>query len=354
MPVVSGFCSLTGSTRACFSNCYFHFVSFRLFPWLQTFFWPRWWFLNNNFEKINLNLIWVHFKHLTFASNWFEREKKSINGERELPDGNRGCNFPLEYTWEDCDDCDDWLPLDESRFRFLGDDLLFSFSSSIDILAIGLSILVLEFVLPIPRFWLVDFGLSNFFDLFLGANRAGEFVFFGDSFAACLFEFDFLPFEISESGAISATGLLVVALLLASFPLAAANRSAISASFSRSLSSDEACVDVIFSSDFLSADLDFLFCFWLSFVPRNNSYYTAKWFRSVYTLNNSLFHLSTWSSHTCFECCNLKVFIFNILFIIRIRIFIIWIIVIKRKLFPWLEFGWISFRLSFVSLEIIC
>ena len=52
--VVSGFCSLTGSTGACFSNCCFHFDSFRLFPWFQPFFWLRRWFLNNNFSQTTI------------------------------------------------------------------------------------------------------------------------------------------------------------------------------------------------------------------------------------------------------------------------------------------------------------
>ena len=74
--------------------------------------------------------------------------------------------------------------------------------------------------------------------------------------------------------------------------------------------------------------------------------------RKIFTLNNSLFDLSTRSRCTSFKCCYFKVFVFHILFVIRIRIFVvILIIVTKSKFFLWLEFRWISLWPSFISLK---
>ena len=249
---MSGFRPLASSTRPRFRYWLLGFLGhFCLFPWFQTFLWCR--FLNY------------------FYKNLFAQVTKNFS------------KISKKNTWEVCEDCDDWLPLDESRFRFRGDDLLFSFSSSIDILAIGLSSLVDS---GFPRFWLVDFSGwprgdaldgTSFFDLFLGANRAGD-VFFGDSsfFAVCLFETcegGFLPFVTSEVSTETDAGfcLLLLVLLLVDglvfFRFAVEMRSFSSASFSRSLSSVES--SVLSSTGFFPAVFDFWFCFWLSLVPSN-------------------------------------------------------------------------------------
>ena len=74
--------------------------------------------------------------------------------------------------------------------------------------------------------------------------------------------------------------------------------------------------------------------------------------RQIFTLNNSLFDLSTRSRCTSFKCCYFKVFVFHILFVIRIRIFVvILIIVTKSKFFLRLEFRRISLWPSFISLK---